>query len=145
MGAKLAAPDRRVIAVVGDGGFAHVWSELETAVRENLPVIVLVLNNSILAAQRHAENAVFGETTKGVEFGAVDHASIAAAVGATGIVVEHPDNIETALHEALESSGTVVIDVIVDPDAYPPVRAWDACVDRINTQLHRDRPVSAPR
>lgn len=145
MGAKLAAPDRRVIAVVGDGGFAHVWSELETAVRENLPVIVLVLNNSILAAQRHAENAVFGETTKGVEFGAVDHASIAAAVGATGIVVEHPDNIETALHEALESPGTVVIDVIVDPDAYPPVRAWDACVDRINTQLHRDRPVSAPR
>ncbi|MDV2478167.1 acetolactate synthase catalytic subunit [Rhodococcus zopfii] len=145
MGAKLAAPDRRVIAVVGDGGFAHVWSELETAVRENLPVIVLVLNNSILAAQRHAENAVFGETTKGVEFGAVDHASIAAAVGATGIVVEHPDNIETALHEALESPGTVVIDVIVDPDAYPPVRAWDACVDRINTQLHRDRPVSASR
>ncbi|WP_138996982.1 acetolactate synthase catalytic subunit [Rhodococcus zopfii] len=145
MGAKLAAPDRRVVAVVGDGGFAHVWSELETAVRENLPVIVLVLNNSILAAQRHAENAVFGETTKGVEFGAVDHASIAAAVGATGIVVEHPDNIETALHEALESPGTVVIDVIVDPDAYPPVRAWDACVDRINTQLHRDRPVSAPR
>ena len=143
LGAKLAAPDQRVVAIVGDGGFAHVWSELETAVRENLPVTVIVLNNSILAAQRHAENAVFGETTTGVEFEPVDHAAIATAVGATGIVVDRPDSIARALREAMESAGTVVIDVIVDPDAYPPVRAWDACIDRINTQLHRDRPALA--
>ncbi len=145
LGAKLAAPDRRVVAVVGDGGFAHVWSELETAIRENLPVTVIVLNNSILAAQRHAENAVFGETTTGVEFEPVDHAAIATAVGATGIVVDRPDSIARALREAMESARTVVIDAIVDPDAYPPVRAWDGCVDRINTQLHRDRPVLEPQ
>ncbi|MGX7728005.1 acetolactate synthase catalytic subunit [Rhodococcus sp. 2H158] len=143
LGAKLAAPDRRVVAVVGDGGFAHVWAELETSVREDLPVIVLVLNNSILAAQRHAENAVFGETTTGVEFEAVDHAAIATAVGTTGIVVDRPEGIAPALQKAMNSPGTVVIDVIVDPDAYPPVRAWDTCVDRINAQLHRDRPVLA--
>ncbi|MEU9887786.1 acetolactate synthase catalytic subunit [Sphaerisporangium sp. NPDC051011] len=137
LGAKIAAPGRRVIAVVGDGGFAHVWSELETAVRERLPVTVVVLNNSVLGAQRHAENAVFGETTTGVELDPVDHAAIATAVGATGIVVDHPDAIAPALRTALGSGHTTVIDVIVDPDAYPPVRAFDAFTDRLNAPLHR--------
>ncbi|MER5624767.1 acetolactate synthase catalytic subunit [Streptosporangium sp. NPDC002544] len=142
LGAKIAAPGRRVIAVVGDGGFAHVWSELETAVRERLPVTVVVLNNSVLGAQRHAENAVFGETTTGVEFDPVDHAAIATAVGATGIVVDHPDAIAPALRKALDSSNTTVIDMIVDPDAYPPVRAFDAFTDRLNAPLHRAAPAS---
>ncbi|MEU0481880.1 acetolactate synthase catalytic subunit [Streptosporangium sp. NPDC006013] len=142
LGAKIAAPGRRVIAVVGDGGFAHVWSELETAVRERLPVTVVVLNNSVLGAQRHAENAVFGETTTGVEFDPVDHAAIATAVGATGIVVDHPDAIAPALRKALDSGHTAVIDVIVDPDAYPPVRAFDAFTDRLNAPLHRAAPAS---
>ncbi|MEV4745161.1 acetolactate synthase catalytic subunit [Streptosporangium sp. NPDC049248] len=142
LGAKIAAPGRRVVAVVGDGGFAHVWSELETAVRERLPVTVVVLNNSVLGAQRHAENAVFGETTTGVEFDPVDHAAIATAVGATGIVVDHPDAIAPALRKALDSGHTTVIDVIVDPDAYPPVRAFDAFTDRLNAPLHRAAPAS---
>ncbi|WP_433227607.1 acetolactate synthase catalytic subunit [Actinomadura formosensis] len=142
LGAKIAAPGRRVIAVVGDGGFAHVWSELETAVRERLPVTVVVLNNSVLGAQRHAENAVFGETTTGVEFDPVDHAAIATAVGATGIVVDRPDAVAPALRKALDSGHTTVIDVIVDPDAYPPVRAFDAFTDRLNAPLHRAAPAS---
>ncbi|GAA0844457.1 acetolactate synthase catalytic subunit [Streptosporangium amethystogenes subsp. fukuiense] len=142
LGAKIAAPGRRVVAVVGDGGFAHVWSELETAVRERLPVTVVVLNNSVLGAQRHAENAVFGETTTGVEFDPVDHAAIATAVGAAGIVVDHPDAIAPALRKALDSGHTTVIDVIVDPDAYPPVRAFDAFTDRLNAPLHRAAPAS---
>ncbi|TDC93074.1 acetolactate synthase catalytic subunit [Actinomadura sp. 7K507] len=137
LGAKIAAPARRVIAIVGDGGFAHVWPELETALREHLPVTVVVLNNSVLGAQRHAENAVFGETTTGVEFDPVDHAAIATAVGATGVVVDHPDAIAPALRKALESGHTTVLDVIVDPDAYPPVRSFDAFTDRLNAPLHR--------
>ncbi|WP_433499499.1 acetolactate synthase catalytic subunit [Sphaerimonospora sp. CA-214678] len=137
LGAKIAAPERRVIAVVGDGGFAHVWSELETAVRERLPVTVVVLNNSVLGAQRHVENAVFGETTTGVELDPVDHAAVATAVGAAGIMVDHPDAIAPALRKALVSGHTTVIDVIVDPDAYPPVRAFDPFTDRLNAPLHR--------
>ncbi|MEU8118736.1 acetolactate synthase catalytic subunit [Spirillospora sp. NPDC049024] len=139
LGAKIAAPARRVIAVVGDGGFAHVWSELETALRERLPVTVVVLNNSVLGAQRHAENAVFGETTTGVEFEPVDHAAVATAAGATGITVDGPDGIAPALRKAMESDRVTVLDVIVDPDAYPPVRSFDAFADRLNAPLHRAR------
>jgi acetolactate synthase-1/2/3 large subunit len=84
LGAKLATPEARVVAVVGDGGFAHVWSELETAIREDLPLTVIVLNNQVLGAQRHAENVIFGETTTGIGFRPVDHAAMARAVGAVG-------------------------------------------------------------
>jgi acetolactate synthase I/II/III large subunit len=62
LGAQAAHPDARVVCVAGDGGFAHSWSELETAVREHLPVTVIVLNNAILGYQKHAELQQFGAT-----------------------------------------------------------------------------------
>ncbi|MFE5328183.1 acetolactate synthase catalytic subunit [Embleya sp. NPDC056575] len=132
LGAKEAAPASRVIAIVGDGGFAHVWSELETAVREDLPVVVVILDNSILGYQRHAENHFFGTTTTAIEFAPVDHAAVAEASGARGITVKDPEQLEEELRTALESGTTTVLDVIVDPDSYAPVRAWDARADRLN-------------
>ncbi|WP_331769707.1 acetolactate synthase catalytic subunit (plasmid) [Embleya sp. NBC_00888] len=132
LGAKIAAPSSRVIAIVGDGGFAHVWSEIETAVREDIPVIVVILNNSILGYQRHAENYFFGATTTAINFAPVDHAAVARACGARGITVSEPEELEEALRTALESGTTTVLDVIVDPDAYAPVKAWDARADRLN-------------
>ncbi len=98
---------------------------------------VVVLNNSLLGAQRHAENAKFGETTTGIEFAPVDHAAIASAVGATGITVDHPDAVAPALRKALDSGRVTVLDVVVDPDAYPPVRAFDAFADRLNAPPRR--------
>lgn len=132
MGAKLACPQSRVVALVGDGGFAHVWSELETCVRENIPVVVVILNNNILGYQRHAENFFFGETTSAIEFVDTDHAAIARAVGAEGQRIENPEDVLPALKNAMESGKTVVLDVLVDPDSYAPVRAWDGHEERIN-------------
>lgn len=132
MGAKLARPDARVVALVGDGGFAHVWSELETCLRDNIPVVIVVLNNNILAYQSHAENIFFGETTSAIEFVETDHAAIARAIGVEGVRVDKPEDILPALKNALESGKTVVLDVIVDPYAYAPVRAWDGHEERLN-------------
>lgn len=132
MGAKLARPEARVVALVGDGGFAHVWSELETCVRENIPVVVLILNNNILGYQRHAENFFFGETTSAIAFVDTDHVAIALAVGAEGKCIRNPEDIMPALKDAMESGKTVVLDVVVDPDSYAPVRAWDGHEERIN-------------
>jgi len=90
IGAKLASPASRVVAIVGDGGFAHVWSELETVVREDIPVVVIVLNNALLGYQRHAENCFFDETTTAIDFAPVDHAAMARSTGAAGVLVDKP-------------------------------------------------------
>lgn len=125
MGAKLAHPDRPVICMVGDGGFAHVWSELETARRMNTPVVVTVLNNGCLGYQKDAESIKFGRHSPGLYFESVDHAKVAEACGCRGVRIEKAEDYLPALRDALESNETVVLDVITDPEAYPPVTFFD--------------------
>lgn len=125
LGAKLARPESTIVSIVGDGGFAHAWAELETARRMNLPVIVIVLNNQILGYQKHGEKVSVGEYTDACDFEAVDHAAIAIACGVNGIRVENADAFMPALQQALKSKITTVIDVITDEDAYPPVTNWE--------------------
>jgi acetolactate synthase-1/2/3 large subunit len=125
LGAKLAAPDRTVLCVVGDGGFGHVWSELETARRQRLNVVVTVLNNQILGYQKHAEDVLFGAHTSAIYFEPVDHAAIARACGLAGERVEDPADYGAALERALGADTTTVIDVITDPAAYPPVTSFE--------------------
>lgn len=132
MGARLARPGSRVVAIVGDGGFAHVWSELETAVRADIPVVVIVLNNAQLAYQRHAENLFFDATTSAIEFAPVDHAAVARAVGADGVRLEDPAQIRQTLTAALTSGRPTVIDAIVDPDSFGPARIFDGNEAKIN-------------
>jgi acetolactate synthase-1/2/3 large subunit len=124
LGAKAARPDAPVVCIAGDGGFGHVWAELETAVRERLAVTVIVLNNSILGFQKHAELYNFGAHTSAIDFEPVDHAAIARAVGATGVRISDPADIGPALEKALASDTVTLLDVLTDPDAYPPITAW---------------------
>lgn len=124
IGAKVAQPDAAVYCVVGDGGFAHVWSELETARRMRIKVVLVVLNNGILGYQKHAENLKFGAHTSAVHFSPVDHAMIARATGCAGIRVERPADIAAALREASNSDVTTVIDVLCDEAAFPPITSF---------------------
>ncbi|MBV9251500.1 MAG: acetolactate synthase catalytic subunit, partial [Acetobacteraceae bacterium] len=121
IGAQLAAPDKRVVCLCGDGGFAHSWAELETLRRLKLPITVLVLNNGVLGYQKHAEDVVFGEHTDAVDFTEVDHAAIARACGVAGIRVGGGEDISAALDTAFASGAPCLIDVVTDPDARPPV------------------------
>lgn len=121
MGAKVARPDRKVFCLTGDGGFAHVWSELETCRREGIHVVVAVINNEILAYQKLAETARWGRHTTACDLTAVDHAKVAEACGVKGLRVQSPDQIKSALEEAFSTDGSVVIDVISDPNAVPPL------------------------
>jgi acetolactate synthase-1/2/3 large subunit len=114
----------RVVCLCGDGGFAHSWAELETLRRLELPVTVIVLNNGILGYQKHAEEVKFGEHTIAVNFAAVDHAAIARACGVVGVRVEGSAALAPALREALASPAPVLLDVITDPDAKPPISAF---------------------
>jgi acetolactate synthase-1/2/3 large subunit len=121
LGAKIGCPDKPVFCVVGDGGFGHVWSELETARRHGIQVVLTVMNNGVLGYQRHAEDALLGRHTNVCDFKPVDHAAIAEACGLKGIRVERPQDIAAAIHDAMAANRSVVIDVLTDPNAMPPV------------------------
>jgi acetolactate synthase-1/2/3 large subunit len=125
IGAQVAAPERRVVCLCGDGGFAHSWAELETLRRLNLPVVLIVLNNGILGFQKHAEDILFGEHTIACDFTAVDHAAIARACGIRGVRVEGDIALNAALDAAFASRIPVLLDVITDPDAAPPITYFD--------------------
>ena len=103
LGAKAAQPGASVVALVGDGGFGHVWSELETSVRERLPIVVVLLDNGILGFQKHVELVQFGEHTTATDFTPVDHAAIARACGAEAVRVQAPADLAPALAKALDS------------------------------------------
>ena len=90
-----------------------------------LPVTVTVLNNGILGYQKHAEDVQFGAHTTAVDFPPVDHAAIARACGVKGVRVEDPADYAAALAEATAAPVTTVIDVIVDPEAYPPISSFE--------------------
>lgn len=124
LGAKVARPDADVFCLTGDGGFAHVWGEMETAKRMGLPVIVVVLNNQILGYQKHAELSIFGAHTDVVHFQPVDHAAIARACGVNGVRVERAQDLAGAIENARRADVMTVIDVVTDERAYPPVTSF---------------------
>lgn len=130
LGAKAARPYSTVIALVGDGGFGHVWSELETVVREDLPVVVIVLNNGILGFQKHVELVQLGAHTTAVDFAPVDHAAVAKACGVDAVRVTAADELCSALAAAVSSKRSHLIEVMCDPDAFPPITAWEGVAEQ---------------
>lgn len=121
IGAKVARPEYPVVVIVGDGGFAHSWAELETMVRCKLPITVIVLNNGILGFQRDAESVKFGAFTTACHLGQVNHAMIARACGCTAVRIELADQISDALRTGMAANSPFLIEVMTDPAAHPPL------------------------
>jgi acetolactate synthase-1/2/3 large subunit len=125
LGAKIAHPSRDVVCIAGDGGFGHMWSELETAVRMKAKTTLIILNNQILGYQWHAEEVMYGQHTDACQFVPVDHAAIARACGCEGVRIEKPGDFKPALERALRSPLTTLLDVMIDPQAYPPITLYE--------------------
>ncbi|KRE00798.1 acetolactate synthase catalytic subunit [Bosea sp. Root670] len=130
MGAKVARPGSKVVALVGDGGFAHSWAELETMVRMGIALTVIVLNNGVLGYQKDAETVKFGRYTTACHFAPVDHAAIARACGCEGVHVREAAEILPALRAALQSDRPILIEVATDPDAHPAISLYDGTLDK---------------
>jgi thiamine pyrophosphate-dependent acetolactate synthase large subunit-like protein len=114
MGAKVAYPGKTVVNVTGDGSFGMTGMEIETAVRNHLPIITIILNNESLNASRERQRARFEGREIGVRQGG-DYAAMARALGAHGERVERPEELKTAITRALKQPDPVVLDVIVKP------------------------------
>jgi acetolactate synthase-1/2/3 large subunit len=124
LGARLASPSTPVVAVVGDGGFSHCWAELECAVRHGIGVKLIVLNNAVLGFQRHAEMLRFGQATDICAITRIDHAMIARAVGCANATIASASELAAGLDAMFAAQGPFLLDVHVDPDAYPPIAGF---------------------
>ncbi len=117
MAAKIERPDRPVVAVTGDGGLAMVLSELETATRLHLPIVILVLSDrSLYLIRMHQERKGF--EASGVDFGPIDFAGIAPGFGARGFRATTWAEFDHAVAAGLRSDFPTVIEVPVDPSDY---------------------------
>jgi pyruvate dehydrogenase (quinone) len=118
LGAQLARPGRQTIALSGDGGFTMLaMGDMLTLVERKLPVVIIIFNNSSLDFVR-IEQQEAGVAPFGVDFKNCNFADVAVAMGAKGIRLEDPADVESALREALaHTGGPVVVDAVVDPFA----------------------------
>jgi acetolactate synthase-1/2/3 large subunit len=111
--AKLRHPERRVVAVTGDGGFLMSSHELETAVRLGLPLVVLVWRDDGYGVIRWKQQVRFGRTSS-VDFGNPDFVRYAQSFGAAGYRVTNPDELRPILADALNGRVPAVIECPVD-------------------------------
>jgi acetolactate synthase-1/2/3 large subunit len=112
VGAQLAVPGARGVAVCGDGGFAIALNTLMTALDEGVPIVVVVLNNGKLGWVMHGQR----DRQIASDLGSFDHAAIAEAMGCRGIRVERADDLAGALAEAFACDVPVVVDVMTSLD-----------------------------
>jgi acetolactate synthase-1/2/3 large subunit len=132
IGAKLAAPDRVVISLVGDGGFGQNPAMLATAVELNLGIVWLVMNNNAFGTIAGLQKAHYG-LTYGTTFpGQVgdqnpgpNYAEIARAYGAVGIRINSADELKPALSEAIASGKPTVLDVAMINNPTPTTGHWN--------------------
>ena len=117
IGAKCAFPEKKVVTVVGDGGLLMVMQELATAVAENLPVVICLINNGWLGMVRQLQELFWNKRYSGTKLGGnPDFVKLAEAFGAKGVTVEKPGDIEDAFRQAFASDKPFIVNILADPE-----------------------------
>jgi acetolactate synthase-1/2/3 large subunit len=117
IGAKLAEPSAPVVCFTGDGGFLMRVGDLETAVREKAPIVVVVFNDRVLNLIKIAQDRR-GYEHLGINFGETDFAAVARGFGFQARKVTSDAELDATIQEALASGQPWLIDAIVDGDGY---------------------------
>ncbi|MFD0887830.1 thiamine pyrophosphate-dependent enzyme, partial [Streptosporangium algeriense] len=121
IGAQFAAPGRQVVSLSGDGGLSMLLGELLTVRSHDLPVKIVVFNNSSLGMVK-LEMLVDGLPDFGTDYPFTDYAAIATAMGIEAVTVRSPSEVRQALDTALAVPGPCLVDVVTDPNvlSIPP-------------------------
>jgi acetolactate synthase I/II/III large subunit len=152
MGAKVGQPDKRVVAIDGDGCFQMTAQELATSATEQIPFVTAILNNGYLGMVRQWQELFFDERYSGVYLNpdVPDYVKLAEAYGAVGLRVEHPEEVDATIEKAYAvEDRSVVIDFRVDPRemVFPMVPSGasndDIIIGPDQASPHRD-PMEAP-
>ncbi len=131
IGAKVAAPQREVVVVVGDGGFQMTAQELGTIAQEKLPVKIMILNNNFLGMVRQWQELFFEKRYSFVHMGNPDFVKLSDAYGIPSESVSKREDIEAAVARMIDAKGPYLLDVVVEKETnvFPMVPAGASVSD----------------
>ena len=126
VGAAIGQPDSVVVSVMGDGSFGFTCGELETIVRRNVPLKMIVFSNAVYGWIKASQKSGYDARYFSVDFNRTHHARVAEAFGVKAWQVEDPADLEAALKAALMHDGPALVDVISQElqDTAVPVSQW---------------------
>lgn len=122
IGAKAAAPERPVVAIMGDGAIGYTMIEIQTAVSHKLPIVIVVLDNEAWGAEKAYQQEFYGGRLLGAEIQSPRFDKFAELCGGKGIWVDGPGEMGPALTEAIAAGQTTVIQGKIDPGALMTLR-----------------------
>jgi acetolactate synthase-1/2/3 large subunit len=134
IGAKIGCPDQTVICLAGDGSLQMTSQELATAVSENIPVKVFIMNNGYLGMVRQWQELFWDKRYSAVDMGTTpDWVKLAEAYGAVGMRATDKGTLVDQMREAIDTEGPVVLDVQVtkEENCYPMIPAGQAARDMV--------------
>jgi len=125
-GAWYGRPSARCVSLMGDGSFGFAVGEMETIVRNKVPLLMIVFSNSSYGWIKASQKASYGERYFSVDFSRTDHRQVGEAYGVKSWRVEDPDALGGVMRQAVEHGGPALIDVIAQPleEAAAPVLQW---------------------
>jgi acetolactate synthase I/II/III large subunit len=128
VGAHYGRPDAKVVSVMGDGSFGFTCGEMETIVRQKVPLTMVVISNSVYGWIKAGQKTGFNQRYFSVDFSRTDHARVAEAFGVKAFTVKDPADLRKTLKQAVEHGGPTLVDVICQPlhEAKAPVSEWVA-------------------
>ena len=116
MGAKLGAPEKEVIAIIGDGGFQMTIQELGTIMQYQIPVKIVILNNNFLGMVRQWQQLFFDKRYSFTELDNPDFVAIGKAYRIESHKVEKRENLDQALKDMLKHKGPYLLEVVVEKE-----------------------------
>lgn len=129
IGAKTGCPEKTVVNIAGDGCFRMNMNEIMTAVRNNIPIIQVIVDNRVLGMVRQWQTLFYGKRySHTVLDDGADFCKIAEGMGAVAMKAETPEEFAEAFKKALTLNKPVVIDAFIDKDekVYPMVAPGDS-------------------
>ena len=137
IGAKIARPDKKVINIAGDGCFRMNMNEIATAVRYNVPIVQVVINNHVLGMVRQWQTLFYGQRYSNTILNdAVDFVKLAEAMGAKAYRITTKDEVDSVLAEALNQDVPVVIEcqIAEDDKVFPMVAPGGAIAEAFDAK-----------